>query len=1090
MQWRASRWSRRSGWAVAAAVLAGVVGMALSLLAWEVASRQVRTEHVRDFDAFADQTLARLEASFTRYGDAVYSFLGLFTASEGVTRREFEEHYRTLRLAQRHPGVRAVQFAPVVRGDALAGFLDEVRADPALDPALAAAFEVRPPGPRPVYMPIVYSMPVEGNEPALGLDLMFGDERFASVADARDRGELTVSVPQRLVQGDPPLWGVLLRAPVYAKDRPLDTVAQRRAAFLGVVSAVFVTSDLVQQILPSAGHGHYDVRVTDVGPTSYRHGDPLPEPALVHSQGRGEYPEHKGEVLQRVHYLDIGGRIWQVQVAHAEPRYALTALPLAVLALGLLLTAIVSGSLAGLASLYHRAMGLARRLSMDALDSAARLRGIMNSTVDGIVTVDANGVIRSVNTATQRMFGLHTAELLGHELSRIIPALPTGQVALPEVTQLEATRDLHGQRADGTLFPIELTLSPLEMDGRPHLVGILRDLTDKRQAEEAFRKAQRQLRESDTLRRVIFDSAPFAIMACDTHGLIQAMNPAAEAMLGYRQSDVVGRVTPALFHDFDEMADRARALSQELGRTVQRDFSVFTARALQGQADEQEWTYLRKDGSRLPVRLSISAMKGDRGQVTGFLSIAYDITDRKRAEAHIRHLAHHDALTGLPNRVLLQDRAEAAMARARRDGEQVGLMFVDLDRFKTINDSLGHHVGDALLRELAGRLVALVREYDTVARMGGDEFVVLMPGLSGPAEAESIALRLLSAMSQPATLGPYELRVGASAGMALFPSAGQDLSTLMRHADAAMYAAKAQGRNRYCLFSDDMEASGADRIRLESALHHALERQELVLLFQPQFSCSTGHLRCAEALLRWYPQGMPMVSPADFIPIAEETGLIVPIGRWALREACRQAVAWNRHAARPVGVAVNLSPRQLTVEGCAEDVFAALEETGLPPHLLELEITEGAVVSDIDHACALLCRLRARGVRIAIDDFGVGYSSLSYLQTLPVDALKIDRSFVSEIGQSALDDPQRQGQLARALIGLAHGLQLRITAEGVEHPHQLTFLTLHGCDDAQGYLLGKPMPAADLLELVRDLPPEDATPSQPDALITFANSVM
>jgi diguanylate cyclase (GGDEF)-like protein len=455
--------------------------------------------------------------------------------------------------------------------------------------------------------------------------------------------------------------------------------------------------------------------------------------------------------------------------------------------------------------------------------------------------------------------------------------------------------------------------------------------------------------------------------------------------------------------------------------------------------------------------------------------IALDVTERSRMEDRIHHMAHHDALTGLPNRSLLEDRLERALRATTRDAARLALLFVDLDRFKTINDSLGHHAGDRLLCQVADRLVNCVRASDTVARLGGDEFVVLLPRLQEEGDATQVADKIRADMQRPFEVDGQELRITPSIGVATFPDSGRDVETLLRHADAAMYAAKAAGRNSVRTYEAAPAVIDDARVlRMESDLHRAQERGELRLALQPQFAAATGALVGAEALLRWERAGHGSVSPADFIPLAEESGLIVPLGEWVLREACRHASGWTHPGASALKVAVNLSPRQMQDERLADRVAEALAASRLPASRLELEITEGAVVRELQGAARVLAELSRHGTRIAVDDFGVGFSSLSYLQSLPVHRLKIDRSFLRHYRNDGDD-----GRLIGAIISLAHRMNLSVTAEGVENDAQLRFLVGQRCDEIQGFLLGRPVSPegfADLLRCLRPAPPDRYLP--------------
>jgi diguanylate cyclase (GGDEF)-like protein len=445
------------------------------------------------------------------------------------------------------------------------------------------------------------------------------------------------------------------------------------------------------------------------------------------------------------------------------------------------------------------------------------------------------------------------------------------------------------------------------------------------------------------------------------------------------------------------------------------------------------------------------------GSAATLVAVIEDISQRKQFEEELMHLARHDALTGLANRTLLLDRVSQAIAQARRSGNQVAMLFLDLDRFKTINDSLGHDAGDRVVVEVGRRLKHAVRDADTVARFGGDEFVVLLPELPNENIAAALAQKILTALFEPMLIQGHELAPACSLGISLYPRDGADGKTLLKNADAALYQAKAMGRGNYQFYSEEMNARTLDRLTLESGLRHAVERGELELKYQPQIELSSGAVVGAEALLRWQPAGQHLVMPDAFITIAEETGLIVPIGEWVLRTACAQQVAWQRAGLPPLRIAVNLSARQFRQPGLDTMVARVLEETGCRADALELEITESVLMDRPDSAALTLQRLSDMGVQLAIDDFGTGYSSLSYLKRFPINALKIDRSFVSDISANADD-----GAIASAVIALAHSMGLTVVAEGVETSQQRDFLRQMKCDQAQGFYFSEPMSAVAL----------------------------
>ena len=469
-----------------------------------------------------------------------------------------------------------------------------------------------------------------------------------------------------------------------------------------------------------------------------------------------------------------------------------------------------------------------------------------------------------------------------------------------------------------------------------------------------------------------------------------------------------------------------------------------------------------RDGNLYWVDLAIVPMKDDSGRIARYIAISIDITERKRAEQHMMHMATHDALTGLPNRNLLQDRIQQALAHDRRSHEQAAVLFIDLDRFKTINDSLGHDTGDLLLVEVARRLKAVVREEDTVARQGGDEFIVLLASTSGARNVGMVADNLLAAIVEPYYIKGRQLHVSASIGIAMFPHDGQDVDTLLKHSDIAMYHAKESGRNTTQFFAPEMNALAAERHAISSDLRHAFGRNELQLHYQPIVDIARGGVARMEVLLRWHHSRWGVVPPLKFIPIAEDSGLIVALGEWVLRTACTQMRAWSEAGLQVPKLAINLSARQFHHPGLVESIAVILAETQADARMIELEITEGLLMENTDQAIATLNRLNDMGFEIAVDDFGTGYSSLNYLKRFPIDTLKIDRSFVMDIAE----DPD-DAAIVTAIIALAHSLDMRVVAEGVEDEAQLGFLRRQGCDFYQGYYHSKPLPAEDIEALLR-----------------------
>jgi diguanylate cyclase (GGDEF)-like protein len=465
------------------------------------------------------------------------------------------------------------------------------------------------------------------------------------------------------------------------------------------------------------------------------------------------------------------------------------------------------------------------------------------------------------------------------------------------------------------------------------------------------------------------------------------------------------------------------------------------------------------------------------------LSFALENFDRnakkKQAEERIQYLATHDVLTGLPNRATFNQLLEFSIKSARRNERKCAVLFVDLDRFKVINDSLGHAAGDALLIEVALRLRSCVRESDVVVRLGGDEFIIILNEVANNEQVATVAQKVLAAIRPAFTLAGQECHTTASIGIAMFPADGADLETLTKSADVAMYLAKEDGKNNYRFFTEGVKTQSIELLMLETNLRHALERNQFSLHYQPKVDLATGQITGVEALLRWTHPDLGMLPPMQFIPLAEETGLIVPIGRWVLREACTQNMMWQRQGLRAVSMAVNLSPRQFIDESLLHDIDAALAVSGMPPELLQLEVTESMVMQNVPRAIKLLDMIQSRGIRLAIDDFGTGYSSMSLMKQFPIDTIKIDRSFVRD-----LPDDCEDKAIAQAIISMGKALGMTVVAEGVETSEQETFLRNHACDEMQGFLFSKPVPPEQMSHLLRpwlqvspDLQPAAEPPS-------------
>jgi diguanylate cyclase (GGDEF)-like protein/PAS domain S-box-containing protein len=659
-----------------------------------------------------------------------------------------------------------------------------------------------------------------------------------------------------------------------------------------------------------------------------------------------------------------------------------------------------------------------------------------------------------VNANAERLVGRPRSALLGKRLCSVTPARPTSQMFARFCKVVDSGEPLHEEFR--VKFP-SIRASWLRSqvvklgDG---LALTFSDISESKATEERYAHLA-EFTDS------VFQNAPFSIVATDKNGLITAMNVAAEKLTGYGREELVGKAPLTMLHDERELL--SKALSIDPAATLEQfAFRVLTAGVAAGEMEEQEWTLVRKDGARTPINLAMRAVTTDAGEVTGFVSIAFDITERRQMLDYVTHLATHDQLTGLAGRALLQDKTVQAVELARRYGTKVAVFVIDLDHFKRLNDSLGHASGDQLLIEAASRLSRSVRSTDVVARVGGDEFVVVMPDITTVEDVNQCAANLVARLAPEISIEEHLVQLTASVGVCIFPDFAADAKHLLKRADSAMYAAKENGRNQYQIFSESMLQETTERLTMEHALRHALANGEFNMHYQPQISLTTGAVTGMEALLRWNHPKLGRVSPAQFIPLAEETGLIVPIGEWAFMTSCCEAKAMQDELGMDLTISVNLSPRQFQQKNLVHVVENSLMKSGLSPDRLQIEITENMLMSNSEDVLNKLQKMRELGVRISIDDFGTGFCSFSYLLQYQVDQLKIDQSFVKKAGTDA-----NAAAVVRTIIAMSHGLNIKVVAEGVETDEQLRFLLRRKCDEAQGYFIGRPVAQDEFCEAVR-----------------------
>jgi diguanylate cyclase (GGDEF)-like protein/PAS domain S-box-containing protein len=687
--------------------------------------------------------------------------------------------------------------------------------------------------------------------------------------------------------------------------------------------------------------------------------------------------------------------------------------------------------------------------------SEERFRAMNDASPLGIFVSDAEGSCIYTNAAYHAISGLSLEQTLGTNWSTAIHPEDRERV-LAEWRdaargQAPFQTEFRFLQGDDSIVWTRVNSAAM-LDGKKSFgrVQTVEDISGRKSAEFVLQAAEAALFEEKERAQVTLNSIGDAVLTTDLSGKVTYLNRVAEAMTGWFCTEALGRPISEVFTLLDGTTRLAAANPMLRAMTDNETVGLGT-----------DCVLVRRDGFESAIEDSAAPIHNRDGQVTGAVIVFRDVSEARAMALEMAHLAQHDFLTSLPNRLLLTERFSHAIRMARRHKKQVGLMFLDLDNFKHINDSLGHAIGDQLLQSVANRLVACVRTTDTVCRQGGDEFVILLAEIGQPQDAAQVAETLRAALDMPHLIDGHELHVTLSIGISVFPDDGTNVDALMQNADTAMYHAKASGRNNYQFFRAEMNARAVRRLFVETSLRRALKQGEFLLHYQPKIDLASGAMTGAEALIRWQDPDLGLVYPAQFVPIAEENGLIVPVGRWVLREACRQVQAWLDAGLPAVPVSVNISAVEFRYEGFLEGVALVLKETGLAPHYLELELTESILMHDVESSTSILEALKAMGVQLAIDDFGTGYSSLSYLKRFPIGTLKIDQSFVRDITTDADD-----ASIVSAVIGMGKNLKQRVIAEGVETQAQLALLQARHCDEGQGFHFSHPVSADDFARLL------------------------
>jgi diguanylate cyclase (GGDEF)-like protein/PAS domain S-box-containing protein len=1138
-----------------------VACLAATLLLWDNARQSVLLEIQADFDSRAHEAIDSVEQRMKSYEQVLRGADGVFAAFGKVGRSEFLTYVNALNIESGYPGMQGLGFVQVVPSEQKNRFIANIRKEGFTE------YTIRPGGMRDIYASVTFIEPFnESNQRDFGYD-MFSDSvyplsgdsasgiRRSAMEQARDTGNIILSGKvKRLMEDGPHAQpGFMMYYPVYKNDSLHDTLTERRANIIGWVYAPFSVEKMMDGILGEIG-SDVDIEIFD--------GERMDEQAIMYDPDssvnyssdliHGE--ERPKSLFHTTSRIELAGHYWTVAVRSLDgfemrlnsdkPKFIAFAGIGASLLLALLTWLLVYGR--------TRAMQDAQEITR----SEERLAAVIDTALDAVVEIDADGIITGWNSQAEKIFGWSRDEAIGRALHEVIIFPLNGMWHIlnsSHGSMLDSRVEMTAMRLDGRKFPIELAITRITVDGGYRFSTFIRDITERKQTEESLMISEQRFRmvseaageylwetdahmvytyvssksvdvkgytpeeligrrftefmeESDVssvvgvINQSIASKAPFslqhrgitqsgsilweevggipifdgngvltgfrgaglditerklaedelrlaslvyensseAMAIADENKLIIAVNPAFEKLTGYTREEVIGKY-PGIFNSRRNDHTFYRRMWQAITST--------------GYWHGEMWSK-RKNGEGYIQLLTINTIKSNNGSVLRYAAQFSDITKKKESEELIWKQANFDALTGLPNRSMFSDRLVQEINKTNLSGQSLALMFIDLDRFKEINDTLGHDMGDMLLQEAAQRLSSCVRTTDTVARLGGDEFTVIMGGLEDHNNVELIAQDILLKLAEPFLLGSETAYVSASIGITFYPEHASTIDELLKHADQAMYLSKHKGRNRYSYFTPSMRDASHARLRLINHLHGALAANQFRVHYQPIVQLATGTIHKAEALIRWQHPELGMVSPAEFIPLAEETGLIKEIGDWVFREAARQVAQWRESHHAAFQISVNKSPVQFHDDDHIHSTWLDyLQSLGLPGQSIAVEITEGLLLDGNTAVIERLLGFRDSGIQVSLDDFGTGYSSLSYLKKFHIDYIKIDQSFVRNLAPGSEDTA-----LCEAIIVMGHKLGLKVVAEGIETVEQRDLLVAAGCDYGQGYLFSNALP--------------------------------
>ncbi len=1027
--------SARSHWLVAGTVL--LVG--LGLTAWLVHYQTQANGKVvqQRFEHEAGAATDAIRARVTAYSDLVAGVRDLYLATPDMGHRRFERILSGRQLRERYPEIRNISFARFATTDQLPALEQslQAQAEDLQTPTSGAIIHPRLPGPD--HYVIQYLWPRERNSGVFGLDIGSQPANVAALLRARRTGQPVLSAPFDLLQETVQRQAFMLRYPVFVPDG----AAAGPPRFIGAVAAAVRTHEMLEAIRAAGSLRGVALRLDDIGAADAA----VPGPAQLLGAAGAAASEPDVHAARLVRTLDLYGRRWQLSFAALTPLISPSErlLPAWMAAAGATLSLLAALAAGWLMRQRTQALRVMQTAHGALHDREQRLRAIFHQAAVGVALVDIrSGRLVDANQKCCAMLGYTRAELLERDTRAISdPADQSTEGELvrrlldQEIPSGHLEKRLCGK--DGRAIWVDLTISPILQPGKPltQAMYVMQDITQRREVDEALQRSERR-------QRTMLDHLPIGIILASIADRIEYRNAAYLRITGYTP-DVVYDSGSWFQHAYPDPHQRAQAMQQ---------WGMLRDKALAGNGIMQEHEYFIQcaDGAQRTVAISGVLMEGME------MVLIEDLTDRKAAQTEISYLASFDPLTGLANRRQLLARLADAMQRCARNEGCGAVLMLDLDHFKTLNETRGHECGDELLRLVAQRLQVFVQGQDTLARHGDDAFVLVLEAAGSSidamaAHASDVGRRILEVLRQPFMLDGEPYHTSASIGAALFRGQEESVDDLLQQVDMALYQAKAAGRDTLCFYDADVQARVHARAQLERDLRTALAENQFELYYQAQV-CD-GRVLGAEALVRWHHPQAGFVSPGQFIPLAEESGLILPLGQWVLESACRQLVRWAADPRlAPLKLAVNVSPRQFSQPDFTDQVLAALASTGANPQRLELELTEGLLLQDVEGTISKMAALKAYGVGFSLDDFGTGYSSLSYLKRLPLDKLKIDQSFVRDV----LVDPN-DAAIARTIVALGASLGLRTVAEGVETEAQRAFLQRSGCDTWQGYLFGKPV---------------------------------